>query len=233
MKIAVVLLSWKRPRGTFRNLKNLASQTVGGFRIIISNANPEISETIHEYKDRFSSLDIEVRNDSNDYFCFRRFFIAKELAESGIDVIFFIDDDVIIPKTYIENAISQYEAKTYSSAYAWVFSNNGSDYYRKRSRVYDNKSNIKYCGAGVSMIDASIFLDPGIFDVPREAYGIDDLWLSYYSDHVAGYKLKYLDIPGVRVGGDDGVALLKEIRKQGYTKKDFLIDLVKSGWKVS
>lgn len=232
MKFAVVLLSWKRPQGTFRNLKNLASQTVGGFKVVISNANPEISETISEYKNKFPNLDIDIRNDSNDYFCFRRFFIAKELAESGTDVIFFIDDDVIIPKTYIENAISQYEPKTYSSAYTWIFGDNGSDYYRKRSRVYDNKSNIKYCGAGISMIDASIFLDPGIFSVPKEAYGIDDLWLSYYSDHIAGYKLKYLDIPGIKVGGDDKVALLKEIKNQDYTKKDFLIDLVKRGWSV-
>ena len=82
------------------------------------------------------------------------------------------------------------------------------------------------------MIDASIFLDPGIFNVPKKAYGIDDLWLSYYSDHIAGYKLKYLDIPGIKVGGDDKVALLKEIKNQEYTKKDFLIDLVNRGWSV-
>jgi hypothetical protein len=233
LKAAVVLLSWRRPDGTLRNIKNLNSQTVNGFKVVISNANPEISETIAKYRDKFSNLDIEIRDDSNEYLCFRRFFIAKELAESGVDVIFFIDDDVIIPKRYIELALSQYEDRTYSSAYTWVFYDNGSDYYKKRSRVYDNESDIKYCGAGVSMIDASIFLEPGLFNVPKGAYGIDDLWLSYYCDHVAGYKLKYLDIPGVKVGGNDNVALLTDIKKQEYNKKDFLIDLVKSGWNVS
>ena len=232
MKAAVILLSWKRPKGTLRNLKDLSQQTVGGFRVVISNANPDINKNLESYKARFPELDIEVRNDSNRYLCFRRFFIAKEMAESGIDVVFFIDDDVVIPKNYIELALAQYEKGTYSSSYAWTFADNGSDYYKKRTRVYDNESDIKYCGAGVSMIDASIFLDPGLFNVPQEAYGIDDLWLSYYSDHVAGYKLKYLRIPGVVVGGNDGVALLLKIRKQTYTKKDFLIDLVKRGWSV-
>jgi hypothetical protein len=232
LKAAVILLSWKRPKGTLRNLKDLSQQTVGGFRVVISNANPDINKNLESYKARFPELDIEVRNDSNRYLCFRRFFIAKEMAESGTDVVFFIDDDVVIPKNYIELALAQYEKGTYSSSYAWTFADNGSDYYKKRTRVYDNESDIKYCGAGVSMIDASIFLDPGLFNVPQEAYGIDDLWLSYYSDHVAGYKLKYLRIPGVVVGGNDGVALLLKIRKQTYTKKDFLIDLVKRGWSV-
>lgn len=233
MRAAVILLSWKRPAGTLRNLKDLSQQTTEGFRVIVSNSNPEISEKINSYKDRFPDLNIEIRNDSNDYYCFRRFFIAREMAEAGIDVVFFIDDDVKIPEDFIELALAQYQERTYSSSYTWTFQNNGSDYYKKRTRVFDNNSNIKYCGAGVSMIDASIFLDSGLFDVPNEAYGIDDLWLSYYADHVAKYKLKYLDIPNVSVGGNDKVALLWTIKENTYTKKDFLIDLVSNGWNVS
>lgn len=233
MRAAVILLSWKRPNGTLKNLRDLRRQTVEGFRVIISNSNPELSEQLDSYRSSFPGLNVEIRNDSNEHYCFRRFFIAKEMAESGIDVVFFIDDDVQIPKNYIEIALSQYENKTYSSAYTWIFKDNGSDYYKKRTRVYDNSLNIKYCGAGVSMIDPSIFLDEGFFNVPSEAYGIDDLWLSYYSDHVAKYKLKYLNIPGVVVGGNDEVALLWKVKENSYTKKDFLIDLVKSGWNVS
>jgi hypothetical protein len=232
LKAAVILLSWKRPIGTLKNLKDLSQQTFKDFKVIVSNSNPDISEQLHSYKTRFPDLKIDIRDDSNEYFCFRRFFIAKEMAESGIDVIFFIDDDVRVPKNYIELALAQYEKHTYSSSYAWTFQDNGSDYYKKRTRVYDNTENIKYCGAGVSMIDSSIFLNKGLFEVPHEAYGIDDLWLSYYADHVAKYKLKYLDIPGVSIKGNDSVALLWSVKNKDYTKKEFLIDLISFGWKM-
>lgn len=232
MRAAVVLLSWKRPEGTLTNLKDLNNQTFEGFRVIVSNSNPDTFKLIESYKAMFPELNVEVRNDSNEAYCFRRFFIARDLAMSGIDVVFFIDDDIRIPKNYIEVALSKYEKKTYSSSYAWTFKDKGSDYYKKRTRVYSNDTDIKYCGAGVSMIDPSIFLDEKFFDVPYGAYQIDDLWLSYYSDHIAKYKLKYLDIPGVYVGGSDKVALLWTIKKKSYTKKEFLIDLVALGWKV-
>jgi hypothetical protein len=218
--------------GTLKNLKDLSQQTMEGFRVIVSNSNPKTAKQIESYRDKFPDLNIEIRNESNEHLCFRRFFIAKEMAESGIDVIFFIDDDVSIPKNYIELALEQYRDKTYSSSYTWTFQDGGSDYYKKRSRVYDNKENIKYCGAGVSMIDSSIFLEHGLFQVPKGAHETDDLWLSYYCDHVAKYKLRYLEIPGVVIKGNDNVALLSAIKAKDYTKKDFLIDLVSSGWKV-
>lgn len=232
MRAAVILLSWQRPQGTYQNLVDLNNQTVEGFKVIISNSNPLISNKLNSYKAKFPNLDIDVRDESNDYMSFRRFFIAKEMAEMGIDVIFFIDDDIMIPRNYIERSLDSFHPRTYSSSYAWTLDDGGSDYYKKRTRVFDNESNIKYCGAGIAMIDASIFLQEGLFDAPKEAYGIDDLWLSYYCDHVAKYKLTYLDSKNVSIGGGDSVALHRSIARQSYTKKDFLIDLVNRGWSV-
>ena len=232
MRAAVILLSWQRPAGTLKNLEDLSEQTTEGFRVIVSNSNPHISKKLESYRNRFPDLNIEIRNESNDLYCFRRFFVAKEMAESGIDVIFFIDDDVRIPKNYIELAMEQYRKMTYSSSYAWTFQDGGSDYYKKRTRVYDNKSLIKYCGAGVSMIDSSIFLEDGLFQAPDGAYETDDLWLSYYCDNVAKYKLRYLEIPGVIIKGNDSVSLFSTIKYKSYTKKDFLLDLIDLGWKV-
>lgn len=232
MRVGVILLSWKRPQGTYQNLKDLDNQTLEGFRVAISNSNPDLNQKIKEYADKFKNLDIQVINESNEYSSFRRFFIAREMAKDGIDVIFFIDDDIIIPKNYIEKALEQYQPKTYGSCYTWTLDDDGSDYYKKRTRVYDNDSNIKYCGAGISMVDASIFLQDELFNAPQEAYAIDDLWLSYYADHVAGYNLRYIDVKGVVIGGGDSVALYRQVSKQKYTKKDFLLYLVSIGWKV-
>jgi hypothetical protein len=232
VRVAVILLSWQRPQGTIQNLKDLSNQTVEGFRVIISNSNPRIQAKLDKIKHDFKDLDIQIVHESNEYSAFRRFFIARQQAMEGIDVILFIDDDITVPSDYIEKALKQYKEKTYSSAYTWTIQDNGSDYYNKRTRVFNSDESIKYCGAGISMIDAKIFLDDGLFNAPDEAYTIDDLWLSYYSDHVAKYKLRYLDIDGINIGGNDHAALYKSILKQKYTKADFLRHLVGLGWKV-
>lgn len=232
MKVAVILLAWKRLHGVYQNLRDLSNQTVEGFKVVVSNANREFDNKIKEYLADFPDLDVEVRNESNDYLTFRRFFIAREMAEKGIDVIMFIDDDIMIPNNYIELALDQYESGIYGSSYTWTLDANGADYYKHRTRVYDNDSSIKYCGAGISMIDAKIFLQNDLFNAPQEAYGIDDLWLSYYADHIAKFKLKYIGVPGIIIGGGDSVALYKSIHRQQYTKRDFLKYLVSLGWTV-
>jgi hypothetical protein len=66
------------------------------------------------------------------------------------------------------------------------------------------------------MIDAKIFLEPGLTDVnkiPKWAYSVEDLWLSYYANKVLNWNLRYMDAPGVILGGNDSVALYNQIRE--------------------
>lgn len=232
MRVAVVLLAWQRPLGTKNNLVNLNDQTVEGFHIVISNSNPKIHGRLEKYVEYFNNLDINLRLDSNDRLAFRRVTIARELAEQGFDVIMFLDDDITIPNNYIELALEQYEPYTYKSAYTWKFLDGGSDYYAKRERVFTDDPDIKYCGTGVSMLDARLFLFDEILTPPEGAVAVEDLWMSYVADAIAGYRLKYMDIPGIVIGGGDHVALYRAVARQPYTKKDLMIDLVKRGWKV-
>jgi GR25 family glycosyltransferase involved in LPS biosynthesis len=237
-KIHIVVLSWKRPQGIIKILNSLGKQTYKNFSVHISNGSPENQKTLEQYANRFRKIykiAANVSNDGNDLRAFRRLVVAKELAEAGAEIIFYIDDDVLIPNNYVQMALSQYKPKTYFSNFAWSLHNNGKDYYKHRTRVWDNKNQIQYCGTGISMIDAKIFLEAGLTDVkkvPSGAYGIEDLWLSYYADKVLGWDLKYMDAPGVVLGGNDAVALYKEIKKESYDKADFLRDLVKMGWNI-
>ena len=82
------------------------------------------------------------------------------------------------------------------------------------------------------MIDASIFLDPGLLKAPESAYKIEDLWLSYYVQHVKKWKLAYMETPGVQLGGADSVALYKQVQTDPVNKTVFLHELVKLGWKI-
>lgn len=240
MKITVVLLTWQRISTLKKTLLSLSNQTYKDFDIRITNANLKHSRVVERSARYFSDrLNVEVSHEGNFLHAFRRFTVGKELAEKGTDIILFIDDDISFPPTYIENTVKFYKPKTYQSGFAWSFQKNGKDYYRYRTRESDNSNKIHYCGTGVSMIDASIFLEEKLFAAPEEAYLIEDLWLSYFAQHVLGWELLHFPIPGVIIGGQDSVALWKQINKEkktgeiSYDKADFLRKLVKQyKWKL-
>jgi hypothetical protein len=134
---------------------------------------------------------------------------------------------------YVEEFVRNYEPETYHSYYTWVFHNNGENYYTQRSKVFDNNQRIHYAGTGVSMIDAKAFLNPGLFRPPKMAYKIEDLWLSYYCDHILGWKLKHVGVDGIEIGGGDSVALHKSVKRSKENKAVFLQKLVKMGWDLT
>jgi len=234
MKVAMVLLVWKRYERLGRTLNTLAKQSRKDFDVYVSNGNLEndaaklIEEVCENYRDR--GLRINLSHDGNEIFTFRRFTVGKQLAESGYDVVMYLDDDVTINTQYIQNSLEQYKPKTYSSGYAWSFYRKGSSYYKHRTRVWDNSTKIHYCGTGISMIDSSIFLEQGLFEAPEGAQKIEDLWLSFYAQHVMKWDLRYMIAKGVTLGGADDVALFKEVNQSSINKAVFLRKLVGLGW---
>ena len=239
VRITVVLLTWQRIGLLKKTLESLSNQTFQNFEVHISNANLSQKKNVESYSNLFSDrLKIRVTHDGNDIYAFRRFTVGKKLAEEGTDIILFIDDDITFQNDYLENTLRYYEPKSYKSGFAWSFQDKGSDYYGKRTRIRDNSSKIHYCGTGISIIDASIFLDDALIDTaPDEALKIEDLWLSYYAQHVKKWKLGYIEMNNASIGGDDSVALYKTIlneKKKGMPNKaDFLNLLVKKyRWKL-
>lgn len=240
MKTTVVLLTWQRINNLRRMLAALSSQTYKDFDVVITNANLDKSSLVEKQAKVFANrLDITVRHDGNDEYAFRRFTVGRDLAKSGTDLVIFLDDDILFSFNYIENCVRQYYPQSYQSYFAWRFFNNGRDYYKYRTRKFDNEERIHYCGTGVGMIDASIFLEDGLFKKPKEAVLVEDLWLSYYAQHVMGWDLKFMNQPGTKIGGGDSAALYKKIISKkrtneiSYDKADFLRKLVRHyKWKL-
>jgi glycosyltransferase involved in cell wall biosynthesis len=236
MDTVIILLTWKRPRNLISTLNQLSRQFYKDFDIHVSNgdlSNSELIDSIAKKYSQTTNMSISVTHDGNQYSCFRRFFIAKDYAKLGYKKVMFLDDDILIPQDYVKRFQESYQPKTYQSAYTWVFREGGKDYYRYRTRVFDNELEIKYAGAGVAMVDASVFLEDGLMNPPKEAYQIDDLWMSYYCNHVMGWKIKNVNVPDLNIGGGDSVALYRSIRlNQRSNKATFLRHLVRLGWKV-
>jgi glycosyltransferase involved in cell wall biosynthesis len=227
-------MTWKRIPDLKETLKELSVQTHKDFEVYLSNGNLEqasqVDKYVNQYKDK---LNIRVSHDGNEHRSFRRLLAARKLAQEGTEIIMFLDDDVQIPPTYVAKCLSQYTPKAYHSGFAWTFHNQGKNYYKYRTRRWDNKHKIHYCGTGMSMIDATVFLDDRLIDdAPDGALTIEDLWLSYFVDHILKWDLKFMQIPNVILDGSDSVALFEEILKQPYTKEHFLRDLVAMGWNV-
>lgn len=239
-KITVVLLTWQRLSALKGLLLSLKNQTYKNFDIRISNANLVKFQYVENVAKAFDGhLDIEVSHEGNDKFAFRRFSVGKDLAERGTNIILFIDDDVQIPRDYIEQCLRHYEEKSYKSGFAWTLDRGGSSYYKYRTRIHDPNQKANYCGTGLSMIDASIFLDPRLIrDAPPEALKIEDLWLSYFAQRVMKWKLAPIPQKDVILGGADSVALYKQVLKEKHTikapdKNDLLQILVrKYKWKL-
>jgi glycosyltransferase involved in cell wall biosynthesis len=237
-RLAIILLTWRRPGGIREILEQLSRQTYEDFTVYLSIGDLKRKSKMIAYANFYKEargMDIRVREDGNELYSFRRLIIGKELAEKGSEIILFLDDDISIPQNYVELCLDQYEENTYHSSYAWSFINNGKNYYTDRERSSDNSRKIHYCGAGVSMLDAKILLSDGLTNpdkIPKGAYKIEDLWLSYYVDHILKLRLKHIDIPGVKIGGADDVALHKAILSESYNKTDFLYDLKKMGWRI-
>lgn len=241
MKTTVVLLTWQRINTLRRMLSSLSAQTYKDFDVVISNGNQDMTELVEKQARVFSNrLRITVRHDSNEEYAFRRLYVGRDIAENGTDLVIFLDDDVSFSFSYIQNCINQYKPQTYQSYFAWKLLNSGKDYYKYRKRVFENNGTIHYCGTGVGMIDASIFLEDELFNKPEEAVLIEDLWLSYYAQHVMGWELKFMNQPGTKIGGNNDSAALwrsivmkKRSNEISYDKADFLRKLIKEyGWKL-
>lgn len=239
-KVTVVLLTWQRLSSLSKMLTSLQNQTYKNFNIRISNANLVKFQYVEGVAQKFDGhLDIEVSHEGNDKFAFRRFTVGKDLAERGTNIILFIDDDVIIPNDYVEQCLRYYEDKSYKSGFAWRIDRGGIDYYKYRTRIHDPNQKVNYCGTGLGMIDASIFLDPRLIQhAPPESIKIEDLWLSYFAQRVLKWRLAPIPQQNVILGGGDSVALYKQIIKEKHIEKapdkaDFLRLLVnKYKWKL-
>jgi glycosyltransferase involved in cell wall biosynthesis len=227
--VAIVLLTWKRLNMLNQTLQALANQTYKNFVLHISHSDDEtfeeLKKIIASYKDR---LTITYSLDSNDRFCFRRYDYAKQFANSGVEIVFFLDDDLIIPNNHIELGINQYKPKTYQSSWAFKFLDSPPKY-NNRKKIQEKGIDLDHCGPGMSMIDSSLFLNDDFFnnDLIIDNYQFDDIWISYFVKNF-GWDLEYLEST-IQLKPLDNVAMYPNLMKD---KEVFARKLYDAGWNI-
>ena len=153
---------------------------------IVDNSNRH--EKLLGYLDKFGKgLNITVHEYGNDFKQFARFLLARDLAEQGYEKIIFIDDDEIIPITFIQECHDQYEPDKVKTFWGHMV-----------EQVYNNKIKLEqgesgnYAGTGGLICHSSLFLNDDFFDCPEEYWIIDDLWLSFYILSFTDLKIQEL-----------------------------------------
>ena len=115
---ALIMCTYIRFENLSATLACINNQTDKDFDFyIVDNSNQ--NEKLLKYLDKFKgNLNISVHNYSNDFKQFARFLLARDLAEEGYEKIIFIDDDEIIPNTFIQECHKQYEQEYIKSFWA-------------------------------------------------------------------------------------------------------------------
>lgn len=189
-KTALIFLTYRRLEYFNETVKCITSQTNKDFDLYISNNSCQEEKLLKGLKKRLgnSGLNVYVKNYYNQFKPFSRFLVAQELAYEGYEKIIFIDDDEILPITFIQDCYDQYEDDSFKSFYAHIVRDN---YWKKQKLKVNQLGN--YAGTGGLLCPAKFFLDEDFFSCPEEFYIIDDLWMSYYILKYTDYKIKLLD----------------------------------------
>ncbi len=186
-KTALIMCTYIRFENLNTTLACINNQTDKDFDFYIID-NSGQNERLLKYLDKFrGNLNISVHNYSNDFKQFARFLLARDLAEDEYEKIIFIDDDEIIPNTFIEECHRQYDETCVKSFWAHRVNSR----YKRKIKVEKEELG-NYAGTGGLICSAKLFLNEDFFDCPEEYWIIDDLWLSYYILKFTDYKIKEL-----------------------------------------
>lgn len=206
----------------------LDAQTYKHFDLHVSSGNEKIHKFCKKIVEKHKNdLNIYLYNHGNDYMCFRRFFLAKELAEKGTDIIINIDDDIEFGSKLIEETVKQFEPKTIKPTSA-IYLHDGDSYFGSRTVItpeLEDKLEADFAVGQYGMFDAKFFIEePELYNIPKNYYECDDLWASYIAKTKLNWKIKPLHL-NIKDKGGDGAALYKK-----SNKKQELLTQLKVGW---
>ena len=227
-KVAVILLTWGRPNNFKKTLEMLDAQEYKNFTLYVSSGNTKIhnfcKSTAEEFK---ASLEIKFYDDGNDYMCFRRFFLAKELAKSGVDIVINIDDDIVLGPNFVGDSVAQFEPETIKAVSA-IHLHNGESYFGTRTLITPELEGLLEADFAVgqcTMFDARFFLaESELYKIPSGYYECDDLWASYIARVYLNWEIKPLYVEIKDIGGDAAALYSKSNKKQELLQK------LRGGW---
>lgn len=218
----VILCVWRRPERLRRTIDLLRSQIDANPVLYIWNNNPKARGFVDDTVIQITDLEIHTVHSTHNAGGFGRFYVARDLAPTHPFVIF-IDDDQTFPETAIAQFVREFRPKTISGF--WAFRFTGRSEYRLRVPATVPGERVDYAATCGVICDSEVFSNPDFFRCPRRFWFVEDLWLSYFADHVLGWQIFKSAV--TLDADDDG---LDQYHYLYRTKSRFLETLVNAGW---
>jgi hypothetical protein len=220
-EVPVVLCVWRRPERLATTLASLGRQRDVSVKLWIWNNNPALRALVDGGVATVSDLQVDVVHATRNVGGFGRFYVARRLAEEHPYVVF-LDDDQVPATDFVKTLVGEFTPKTIHGA--WAFRFLGTERYWDRVRAAPGER-VKFCGNGGMICDTQIFLEPELYRCPRRFWFVEDLWLSYYADHVMGWQLFKSAAVIEKEPDDQG-----QFQNLGATKDLMFRYLVRRGW---
>jgi hypothetical protein len=185
-RVPVIMCVWKRIDRLPHTLEMLAEQDTPA-ALYIWNNNPREVDRLDALV-AGSPIPAQLVHCNRNIGCFGRFYIARELAEVH-DALLFIDDDQDFGRRMVSDQMASFEPESIAGWWAFRYLP-GARSYAERKRVDRPMEPADYVGVGGLVADARIFRDSALFRCPRRYWFVDDIWLSYYTSHVHGWRLR-------------------------------------------
>ena len=173
-------------------LSGLNKQTYKNFKYIIWDNSDDKQQTkniIQKYK---KDLDLDLIESSENVGGIGRFYAAAQFCYQ-YEITIFFDDDQIPKPSFVETMVKAYEPKTIKSKRSFKILKD-TDYWIRKRTVFGS-SDVNYCGTCGMVLDSEIFKHKEVLDCPKEYIFIEDLWLSYYAQHILKWKLISIKVP--------------------------------------
>lgn len=183
--IPVVMCTWHRPDNLQDTIQTLQNQVGVTVRLYIWNNNPEIASEV-DAAITAANLTVEAIHSDTNVGGFGRFYYARQLADK-YKYIVFIDDDQTLHENALSTLWSEAEPKKMSGWWAYNFFTPWSYWLRIRAKKGGSAAYIGTCGM---ITDSSIFQDERLFECPKDYWFIEDLWLSYFAQHIYHWRLQ-------------------------------------------
>jgi hypothetical protein len=216
-----VLCVWRRPDRLATTLSSLRAQEDTSVKLWIWNNNPALRVFVDRTVAAVSDLEIDVVHSTRNVGGFGRFYVARRLAEEHPFVVF-LDDDQVPAGDFLRSLVEEFTPRTIYGA--WAFRFLGRKRYWDRVRAAPGER-VKFCGNGGMICDTHIFLEPELYRCPRRFWFVEDLWLSYYADHVMSWQL-FKSAAAIEKEPDDQ----GQFENLGATKDLMFRYLVRQGW---
>lgn len=225
-KIAVVMATYARPDNFRGTLACLTRQEYNKFGLFVWNNNPKIKDSLEDtIRDYGGQLKYKMYHSVDNIGGFARFNVCRDLVDSYRYAVF-IDDDEVFEQDFIWTLAGEALPRTVSSTWAFRFRAGGNYWQRDAGKPGEE---VNYCGTRGMIIDTAIFKERQFYDAPKMFWiGIEDLWMSYYAQHILGWRL-IKSRANIMVLGDD-----KDISAGLGKEKIMALERLRKemGWKV-